>query len=251
MVGPAQKFNRHGFLSAMILHGNHNGVRGISFTTSFQSDLVVEFQWQAGNQNGVFQACKLHYARFPQTRGPTAQRGHLYWQTHGLNPGKESCQLFRAALLFRDKRRFVKLSHVASPVLARTIRVSRSPRDAGTRKDPRGREARLAPKEMAVAFQRIIKNQWQLGFRKMGDRLIRLRLKQICLSLAFVAFNNRELLRHRLWLVNVRFGLNGDVVAFEFAIESCATDPKHLPCERFISVGLFEHAQNRHPLHFR
>src|ERR1700688_1424663 len=151
MVRPAQKFDRHGFLSAMILHGNHSGVRGIGFTASFQSDLVVAFPWQAGKQNGVFQAGKLHYARFPQTRGPTAQRGHLYWQTHGLNSGKESCQLFRAALLFRDTRRFVKLSHVASPVLARNIRVSRTPRGCSTRKDPCGREARLAPKEMAVA----------------------------------------------------------------------------------------------------
>src|ERR1700680_4504467 len=151
MVGPAQKFNRHGFLSAMILHGNHSGVRGISFTTSFQSDLVVEFQWQAGNQNGVFQACKFDYARFPQTRGPTAQRGHLYWQTHGLNSGKESCQLFRAALLFRDKRRFVKLSHVASPVLARNIRVSRRPRDAGPEKVPLVEKPALAQKKRGAA----------------------------------------------------------------------------------------------------
>ena len=151
MVRTVQKFNCHGLLSAMIVHGNHSDVRGISFKASFQSDLVVEFQWQAGNQNGVLQTCKLHYAGFSQTRRSTAQRGHLYWQANGRNSREKSCQLFRAALLFGDNRRFVKLSHVASPVLARNIRVFRSPRDAGTRKDPRGREARLAPKEMAVA----------------------------------------------------------------------------------------------------
>ena len=150
MVGAAQKFDRHSFLSAVILHGNHGGVRGISFAASFQSDLIVEFQWQAGNQNGMFQARKLHHAGFPQTRCSTAQRGHLYWQTNRRNCGKKSRQLLRAALLFREKRGFVKLCHVASPVLGCNIRVFRSPRDAGTRKGPHGREARLAPKEMAV-----------------------------------------------------------------------------------------------------
>jgi len=121
MVRTTQKFNCHGLLSAMILHGNHSGVRGISFTASFQSHLIVEFQRQAGNQNGVLQACELHYASFSQTRRPTAQRGHLYWQANGRNSRKKSCQLFRAALLFRDKRRFVKLSHVASSVRARNV----------------------------------------------------------------------------------------------------------------------------------
>ena len=151
MVGTARKFNRHGFLSAMILHGNHNGVRGISFAASFQADFVVELQGQAGNEDGVPQARILHHAGFPQTRSPTAQRGHLYWQTNGRNSGKKSRQLLRAALLFRDKRRIVKLSHVASPVLDRNVRVSRIPRDADRRKNPQGREARLAPKEMPVA----------------------------------------------------------------------------------------------------
>jgi len=103
MVRTVQKFNCYGLLSTMILHGNHSGVRSISFTASFQSDPIVEFQWQAGNQNGVLQACELHYAGFSQTSRPTAQRGHLYWQANGGNSRKKSCQLFRAALLFRDK----------------------------------------------------------------------------------------------------------------------------------------------------
>ena len=67
MVGTAQEFNGYGFLSAVILHGNHGGVRGISFAASFQADLVVEFERQAGNQNGMFQARKLHHAGFTQS----------------------------------------------------------------------------------------------------------------------------------------------------------------------------------------
>jgi hypothetical protein len=65
----------------------------------------------------MFQPRKLHHAGFPQTRRPTAQRGHLYWQANGRDCGEKSRQLLRAALLFRDNRGFVKLSHVASPVL--------------------------------------------------------------------------------------------------------------------------------------
>jgi len=72
MVGTARKFNRHGFLSAMILHGNHSGVRSISFAASFQADFVVELQGQTRNQDGMLQAGKLHHAGFPQTRRATA-----------------------------------------------------------------------------------------------------------------------------------------------------------------------------------
>jgi len=127
MLGTAQEFNRHGFLSAMILHGNDSGVRGISFAASFQADLVVELQGQTRNQDGVLQAGKLHNAGFPQARCPTAQSRHLYWQTNGRNGGEKSRQLLCAALLFRDNRGFVKLSHVASPVLDCNVRVSRIP----------------------------------------------------------------------------------------------------------------------------
>ena len=251
MVRTTQKFNCHGLLSAMILHGNHGGVRGISFTASFQSHLVVEFQWQAGNQNGVLQACKLHYAGFSQTRRPTAQRGHLYGQANGRNSRKKSCQLFRAALLIRDKRRLVKPSHVASPVLDRILRgLPQRSRRTYTKESP-GKRSTPGTKKISGRFPRITNNQWQLRFGKMAGRLIRLRLQQICLSLAFVVCNKYCLLRHRLRLVNVRFMFHRDVVAFEFAIQRCATDAQHLPRECLVAVGLFEDPENRHSLHFR
>ncbi len=96
------------------------------------------------------QAGKLYQAGFPQTGCPTAQRGDLYRQTNGRNSGKKSRQLFRAALLLRDKR---WLGQTVSRGLTRPglqRQDSRDQRDAGTRKNPQGREARLAPKEMSV-----------------------------------------------------------------------------------------------------
>jgi hypothetical protein len=114
-----------------------------------------------------------------------------------------------------------------------------------------GKRSTPGTKKHARRFPRITNNQWQLRFGKMAGRLIRLRLQQICLSLAFLACNKCRLLRHGLRLVNVRFGLNGDVVAFEFAIQSCATDTQHLARECLVAVGLFEDAEYRHPLHFR
>jgi hypothetical protein len=119
------------------------------------------------------------------------------------------------------------------------------------RKNPQGREARLAPKDMAVSSSESLRINGSYDLETRGDRLIRLSLKQTCLSLAFVAFGKRGLLRHRLRLVNVRFGLYRDVVTLELAIESGATDAQHFPRESFVAVGLFEHAENRHALHFR
>ena len=109
----------------MILHGNHGGVRGISFAASFQAEFVVEFQWQAGNQDGMLQARKFPHAGFPQTGCPAAQRGYLHRQANSSDSGKKSRQLLCAALLVRDKRGFVKLSQVASPVLDCNVRFSR------------------------------------------------------------------------------------------------------------------------------
>jgi hypothetical protein len=118
-------------------------------------------------------------------------------------------------------------------------------------KNPQGREARLAPKDMAVASSESLRINGSYDLEKRGDCPNRLSLKQTCLSLAFVASGNRGLLRHCLRLVSVRFGLYRDVVTLKLAIESRATNAQHFPCESFVAVGLFEHAENRNALHFR
>jgi hypothetical protein len=186
-------------------------------------------------------------SRFAPPRNAVTCTGKRTGVTPGKNRASCSVQLCRSAISVGSS------NCLTWPHPPWTLQPSGPARPARRRHTKESQENRSTPgtKRSEGRLQGIVKNQWQLRFRTTW-RSAHLSQAETNLSQPRVRCRQQlDLVRHRLRLFNVRFGLHGDIVTFEFAIKSCATDPQHFACERFVTVGLFEDAENGHALHFR
>lgn len=89
------ELDRHGFASVVVLHGNHGGI-GSRCEIAFEAHAIIEFQRQAGNEDGVLLTSKLQERTFTQATAATERR-YQHGNPNRVYIGEEACQLLRAS----------------------------------------------------------------------------------------------------------------------------------------------------------